>query len=161
VLRRALEFDPSVPGPRRRLTVSLEHLKRFDEAIAVRREGGDSAGAAAYAKGLAEGGPAGYERVRREDLTRQLAVQLAAATAPYKIPQDTVPLFREDRIVYLYAQLGDWTKAMDWVVKLRERRPHRFRLYVANPLFAGLRSDPRFTALVREDGLEGLLSGKR
>jgi serine/threonine-protein kinase len=161
VLRRALEFDPSVPGPRRRLTVSLEHLKRFDEAIAVRREGGDSAGAAAYAKGLAEGGPAGYERVRREDLTRQLAAQLAAASAPYRIPQDTVPQLREERIVYLYAQLGDWTKAMDWVMKLRERRPKRFRLIVTNPLYAGLRSDPRFMALVREEGLEELLSGKR
>jgi serine/threonine protein kinase/tetratricopeptide (TPR) repeat protein len=160
-LRHALEIDPTVPGPRRRLIQSLERLNRFDEAIAVRREGGDTAGAGEYARGLAGAGAAGYERVRKADLTRQLDAQLAAASAPYRIPQDTVPQLREERIVGLYAQLGDWTKAMDWVVKLRERRPRRFRLIVTNPLYAPLRTDPRFTALVKEDGLEGLVSGKR
>ena len=161
VLRRALELDPSVPGPRRRLIVSLEHLKRFDEAVAARRQGGDSAGALAYAKGFAEGGATGYERVRRGDVTRQLEAQLAAASAPYRIPQDTVPQLREERIVSLYSQLGEWTSAMDWVTKLRERRPRRFRLIVTNPLYAPLRVDPRFMALVKEDGLEKLVSGKR
>ncbi len=161
VLRRALELDPSVPGPRRRLILSLEHLKRFDEAIGVRREGGDTTGAAAYAKAFAEGGAEGYARVRREDLTRQLDAQLAAASAPYRIPQDTVPQLREERIVYLYAQLGEWTKAMDWVIKLRERRPKRFLLYVTNPQYAGLRADPRFAQMVEKDGLQGLISRKR
>lgn len=157
VLRQALEQDPSVPGPRRRLILSLEHLRRFPEAVAARREGGDSAGADEYARGLAEGGAAGYERVRKEDLRRQIETQLAAASAPYRIPQDTVPQLREERLIALYAQLEDWTKAMDWVMKLRERRPGRFRLVVTNPLLAGLRSDPRFMALVKEDGLEGLV----
>jgi len=160
-LRRAIDLDPTVPGPRRRLIVSLEHLNRFAEAIAVRRDGGDSAGAAAYEKGFAEGGAAGYDKVRKADFTRQLDAQLAEASAPFKIPQDTVPQLREERIVYLYAQLGDWTKAMDWVMKLHQRRPRRFRLYVTNPLYAGLRADPRFMALVKADGLESLLTVKR
>ncbi len=152
-LRRALDLDPTVPGPRRRLIVALEQLRRFPEAIEVRRDGGDSAGAAAYAKAFAEAGTAGYERVRREDLSGQLAAQLAAAAAPYRIPEDTVPQLREERIAALYAQLGEWTKAMDWVLKLRERRPRRFRLFVMNPLFAGLRADPRFLETARKDGL--------
>jgi hypothetical protein len=46
---------------------------------------------------------------------------------------------------------------MDWVMKLREHRPRRFWLIVANPLFAGLRADPRFMPLVKEERLEGLL----
>jgi hypothetical protein len=69
-----------------------------------------------------------------------------------------VPQLREERLVYLYAQLEDWTKAMDWVLKLRERRPKRFLLYVANPQYAGLRTDPRFMPLVEQDGLRDLLN---
>jgi len=157
VLRQALDRDPSVPGPRRRLILSLEHLRRFPEAIVARREGGDSAGAAAYANGLASGGAAGYERVHRADLQRQIDAQLVAP-GPYRIPRDTVPVLREERLVSLYAQMGEWTEAMDWVMKLRERRPRRFRLIVTNPQYAPLRSDPRFMALIKEDGLEQLLT---
>ncbi len=156
-LRRALEIDPSVPGPRRRLIQSLERLKRFDEAITTRRQGGDTTGAAAYAQGFREGGEAGYERVRRQDLERQLAPLLAPISRPYKLPDDTVPQLREERIVALYAQLGEWTQAMDWVLKLKERRPRRFRLIVTNPFYNGLRNDPRFLPLVKSEGLEGLL----
>jgi hypothetical protein len=46
---------------------------------------------------------------------------------------------------------------MDWVMQLVEHRPRRFRLIVANPQLAGLRRDPRFQALVKEQGLEELL----
>jgi len=162
--RRALDLDPTVPGPRRRLITSLEQLRRFQEAIQARQEGGDSAGAAAYARAYAERGAAGYEQVRKADLQRQLAALEAPLDPPREFPRDTVPVLREERIIALYAQLGEWTKAMDWVMKLRERRPKRFRLIVTNPLLGGLRSDPRFQALVKEDGLESLLrqvSGER
>jgi eukaryotic-like serine/threonine-protein kinase len=157
VLRRALEFDPSVPGPRRRLIMSLEHLKRYDEAIGARRQGGDSAGAAVYARALADAGPAGYERVRREDLQRQLLPLLAPVSRPYKLPDDTVPQLREEKIAERYAQLGEWSKAMDWVLAEFAHRPRRFRLFVTNPLYDGLRSDPRFLPLVRKEGLEAVL----
>jgi len=156
-LTRALDLDPSVPGPRRRLINSLEHLKRFDEAIAARRAGGDRAGADAYAAGLAQGGPEGYERVRRQDLERQISVLSVPPNRPYKVPDDTVPQLREEKVVALYSQLGEWTQAMDWVLKLRERRPKRFLLIVANPLYAGLRNDPRYLPLVKSEGLEELL----
>jgi hypothetical protein len=157
VLRRALEQDPSVPGPRRRLISSLENLKRYDEAIAVRRQGGDSAGAVAYAQGLAEAGESGYQRVRRADLQRQLAALQAPLNRPYRLPDDTVPQLREEKIAALYAQLGEWSKAMDWVLTEYGHRPRRFRLFVTNPAFQGLRSDPRFLPLVRKEGLDGLL----
>jgi serine/threonine-protein kinase len=158
VLRRAVELDPNVVGPRRRLITSLENLKRYQDAIEVRRLGGDSAGAAAYAQGFREGGAAGYERVRRADLERQINAQLADTARPYKLPDDTVPPLREGRIAGLYTQLGEWSKAMDWVEREYRRRPHRFRLFVTNPDFHPLRSDPRFQALARKEGLEALLS---
>ncbi|HJR33726.1 MAG TPA: hypothetical protein VJ817_02170, partial [Gemmatimonadales bacterium] len=162
--RRALDLDPTLTGPRRRLIMSLEQLRRYDEAIEARRQGADTAGAAEYARGFARGGAAGYEAVRRADLRRQVAALEAPLDPPRELPRDTVPPLREERIVALYAQLGEWTKAMDWVMKLVEHRPRRFRLIVANPQLAGLRRDPRFQALVREQGLEELLrqvSGER
>ncbi|HEV8599117.1 MAG TPA: protein kinase [Gemmatimonadales bacterium] len=159
VLRRALEFDPSVPGPRRRLIMSLEHLKRYDEAIGARRQGGDSAGAAAYARALADAGPAGYERIRREDLERQLAALLVPVSRPYKLPDDTVPQLREEKIAERYALLGEWSKAMDWVLAEYSHRPRRFRLFVTNPLYRGLDRDPRFLPLVRKEKLEAIYRG--
>ncbi|HTL05807.1 MAG TPA: tetratricopeptide repeat protein, partial [Gemmatimonadales bacterium] len=157
VLRRALQLDPSVPGPRRRLIQSLEHLKQYPEAIAVRRAGGDAAAAAAYERGWSSGGEAGYQRVQQDDLRRQLAVLEAPLNRPYKVPDDTVPQLREEKIAALYAQLGEWSKAMDWVLKEYEHRPRRFRLYVTNPQYRGLRNDPRFLPMVRREGLEKLL----
>ena len=162
--RRALDLDPTVPGPRRRLITSLEKLGRFQEAVEARRQGADTAAAEEYARGFARGGAVGYETAHQADLRRQVAALEAPLNRPYKLPDDTVPPLREERIVALYAQLGEWTKAMDWVMKLVEHRPRRFRLIVANPQFAGLRRDPRFAALVKDQGLDDLLrqvSGER
>jgi hypothetical protein len=57
-----------------------------------------------------------------------------------------------------YAQLGDWKSAMDWIVRERALRPRRFRLWVTNPDMVEVRRDPRFMALVKEDGLQPLLA---
>ena len=158
-LRRAVEFDPSVPGPRRRLVLCYEKLGKYQEAIEERRTLGDLAGAAAFEKALAGGGAAGYERERLAELRRRADSMAAAPPSPGEL--DQVPPFREGRIAVLYAQLGDWTRAMDWVLKERERRPKRFRLYVTNPDFAGLRNDRRFMVLVRQEGLENLVGSGR
>ncbi|HEV8357823.1 MAG TPA: protein kinase [Gemmatimonadales bacterium] len=155
-LRRAIAFDPSVPGPRRRLVQSYEKLGKYREAIEERRAlgGSDSAGAVAFARAFQQDGAAGYERERRADLIRQVEAMVAAKPAPSDL--DTVPPIREHRIAALYAQLGEWSRAMDWVLKERERRPRRFRLYLTNPDFAGLKNDPRFLPLVKQEGLEKL-----
>jgi serine/threonine-protein kinase len=156
-LRRAVDFDPTVPGPRRRLIFSLEKLKRYPEAIAARREGGDSVWTSKYEKAFQSGGGPAYETVRREDLMHQLQPLLAPLNRPYKVPDDTVPQLREEKVAAIYAQLGQWTDAMDWVLKEYEHRPRRLRLYVTNPAFAGLVNDPRFLSLVKKEGLEALL----
>jgi len=46
---------------------------------------------------------------------------------------------------------------MDWVLTEYQRRPRRFRLFVANPDSDSLPTDPRFLPLVRKQGLEELL----
>ena len=160
-LRRAVEFDPGVPGPHRRLIMSYEKLGRYADAIAERRAlgGPDSIAAVAFESAFRKDGAAGYERERRADLQRRVDSMVAVTPPPSEL--DTVPPLRENRIATLYAQLGDWTRAMDWVLKEHGRRPKRFRLYVANPDFAGLRNDPRFLPLVKQEGLEGLMAGSR
>ena len=160
-LRRAVEFDPGVPGPHRRLILSYERMGRYQDAIAERRAlgGRDSVGAAAFENAFKKDGAAGYERERLADLRRRVDSMVAVRAEPSEL--DTFPPLRENRIATLYAQLGDWTRAMDWVLKERQRRPKRFRLYLTNPDFTGLRNDPRFMPLVKQEGLEGLLRGDR
>lgn len=156
VLRQAITFDPSVPGPRRRLITALERSGRYADAVTERRALGDSS-AALFAQALSQAGPRGYQRVLAADLRDRISSQTRAISEPFQLPRDTVPPTREGRIAALYAQLGEWQSAMDWIVRERARRPRRFRIYVTNPDFFGIQSDPRFTALVREDGLEELV----
>jgi tetratricopeptide (TPR) repeat protein len=160
VLRRAILFDASVPGPHLRLVTVMERRGRYADAIEARRAMKDPA-AEEYARGFASGGPSGYQQVLAKHLRDRIDSLTRAMSAPFRVPRDTIPPTREGRIAALYAQLGEWTEAMDWIVKERERRPRRFRLYVTNPDFAGIRNDPRFAALVKEDGLESLLSVPR
>ena len=148
-----------MPGPRRRLIACYEKLGKYKEAIEERRTLGELTGAAAFARAFTQGGAAGYEQERVADLRRRADSMAAAPPPPSEL--DLVPPFREGRIATLYAQLGDWKRAMDWVLKERERRPRRFRLYVTNPDFAGLRNDPRYLPLVKQEGLEGLMAGGR
>jgi serine/threonine-protein kinase len=158
-LRRAHALDTTAIGPRRRLAASYERLGRYVESIAMRRTlgPGEEANAGLLDAALRREGAAGYQRERRAQLQREVDSLVAIADRPYSYPADTIPLpLREGRIATIYAQLGEWTRAMDWVLREGQRRPHRFRLYVANPEFAGLRNDPRFLALVQREGLESL-----
>ena len=64
-----------------------------------------------------------------------------------------------DRIASGYAELGDWNRAMDWVLKAFDARPGRLRRMLADmPVdFRGLAVDPRYTRLMRVAGLEELI----
>jgi TolB-like protein/Tfp pilus assembly protein PilF/tRNA A-37 threonylcarbamoyl transferase component Bud32 len=57
-------------------------------------------------------------------------------------------------IARVYAGLGDEGPALDWLEKsLEEREPYLIRLNV-DPAFDGLRSNPRFKAMLKKIGLE-------
>jgi hypothetical protein len=64
-----------------------------------------------------------------------------------------------DCIVIAYAELGEWTKAMDWVERAYERRPGRLRRMLTDHPYdhQGLAVDPRYARLLRVAGLEELL----
>jgi hypothetical protein len=159
-LRRAIAFDPAVPGPHRRLITALERGDRYADAVLERRAMGDPR-AEAFGRGFLTGGGQGYQQVLAKDLRERIDSLVRATSEPFRLPRDTIPPTREAQIAALYARLGEWTSAMDWIVRERQRRPRRFRLYVTNPDFGELRADPRFTRLVAEDGLQGLVRSKR
>ena len=112
--------------------------------------------AADFARGFQTGGAQGYQQVLAKDLRERIDSLVRATSEPFLLPRDTMPPTREAQIATLYARLGEWASAMDWIVRERQRRPKRFLLYVTNPDFAELRADPRFTKLVEEDGLSPL-----
>jgi hypothetical protein len=66
---------------------------------------------------------------------------------------DVIPPLREFRLALLHLQLGETTKAMDWIEREYQRRPRRFRIYYDHPDFDQLHDDPRFRALARREGL--------
>ncbi len=152
-LRQAVAIDPTPPGPHLRLVQSLEVLGRYPEAIEARRRGPDSSGAGQFAAGFQRDGAAGYLRVKAADLRRRVDSLERAPTPPRGSAADTVPPLREQRLAMLYLQLGELTKAMDWIEREYQRRPRRFQIYYAHPDFDPLRADPRFRALARREGL--------
>jgi serine/threonine-protein kinase len=94
----------------------------------------------------------------RNDIRRELDELLASAAE--KDPfYDYFARNVGDRIAAGYAELGDWTAAMDWVLKGFESRPGRLRrMLVDMPVdFRGLAVDPRYTRLMRVAGLEELI----
>jgi hypothetical protein len=94
-----------------------------------------------------------------QDLRRELDELLKEAEEgdpfePYYMTRTTA-----DQIVVVYAALGEWHKAMDWVEKAYERRPVRLRRLLTEPPFdrRGLAVDPRYARLLRAAVMEDLL----
>jgi eukaryotic-like serine/threonine-protein kinase len=94
----------------------------------------------------------------QRDLRRELDDLLVAAERGDPFADD----FRRtvaDRIASVYAELGDWHSAMDWVLRVYEHRPGRLRRMLTDMTvnFRGLAVDPRYTRLMRVAGLEELI----
>jgi tetratricopeptide (TPR) repeat protein len=153
VLRRAVAIDPGITGPRDRLIRVFEETGAFDSAIATRRGARDTSGLGELAAAYAAEGPTGYRLVLQQELRRRIdSIEQAMRGPPDEIA-DTIPPLREGRIAALYARLGEWSKATDWVLREYTRRPKRLVTFLANPDFDGLRNDRRLVDLVRRAGL--------
>jgi hypothetical protein len=150
VLRAALAKDAMIPGPWTRIIQIYERTGRWKEAIEARRHAPDTTGAARFAAAFEKEGETGYRRVLEQDIRRRIDSLVTRLNGPQDEIADTVAPLREVRIALLYAQLGEWSKAMDWVLRDRARRPKRISWVLVHPDLAALRNDPRFEALKRE-----------
>lgn len=91
----------------------------------------------------------------RADLQELLA--LAAQEDPFRDRQTSRQV--SDRIIITSGELGDWTRAMDWVERGYYVRPGRLIRVLTDLPFdrRGLAPDRRYARLLRTAGLEFLL----
>jgi serine/threonine-protein kinase len=136
-LRRTLEIDASYPVAQVQLARVLSLQGRHAEAIAALPP--DSVRLGSYESGIA-----GFVHARagRRDLA--LAAARALEARPY-VPAEGVAV--------IYAALGDNDAAFRWLDIAVDTRGVGLIFLAAEPVYAPLRSDPRFPGVLRRIGL--------
>jgi TolB-like protein len=157
-LNTAAEMDPSIGNPHGWLFLvySLQgHHDEAVEALKVSREvsGANPAELESLQRAYSESGWEGVLELQVRRLTERYRAEAAAGESlgTRDMGGDVgLPIL----IARLYALLGRTDEAFEWLdVALEERRIglHTLRY---NPIWDGLRSDPRYTAALRRMGLE-------
>jgi tetratricopeptide (TPR) repeat protein len=159
VLKRAISLVPNYSLALERL--ERAHLAHGDATLAVELRGARLRIAGRIERaGLleAETGEFGAATAIRNDLRRELDSLLEQAATSDPFAEDWKRNVA-DRIAAGYAELGQWTDAMEWVQRIHDRRPGRLRRMLTEmPVdYRGLAVDPRYTRLMRVAGLEGLI----
>lgn len=137
-LRKTLEMGPDFPLAARYLARVYAHKGMDKQAFAEYRWSTEPLGVAAAddtrsAKAFAASGLAGYYRFELDRLKKLLK-------------QRYVPPFDLAR---LYAALGDRDRAIEWLGKAIEERSYAMPFLKVDPDFDNVRSDPRFSNLLR------------
>ena len=106
-----------------------------------------------------DGGRLGAALAIQHDLRRELEKLLRQAEQTDPFAEPYLTRTTADQIVVVYAALGEWHKAMDWVERAYDRRPVRLRRLLTEPLFdrRGLAVDPRYARLLRMAVMEELM----
>jgi TolB-like protein/DNA-binding winged helix-turn-helix (wHTH) protein/Flp pilus assembly protein TadD len=138
--RRAIEYDPTFFGSHVVLGISYVGKGMYNEGIQALE--------AAVSRG---GGPKsrsklGYALAKAGKVAEALKIveDLKSTNAKYPFAYD---------IAVIYAGLGDKENAFQWLTKCYEERSSSMTGLGVTPVLDGLRSDPRFTALVNKVGL--------
>ena len=96
---------------------------------------------------------------READLRREL--QQLLEKAQVEDPFQDVETSRQasDKILVVLAELGEWSKAMDWVEQGYHRRPGRLRRVLMDLPYnrRGLAVDARYARLLKTAGLTHLI----
>lgn len=140
--KRAMELDPDYFMPHFILGRAYARLGKGSEAIAELKHKAASAEETplmAAALGLA------YGTGGQTKQTQKIVQAFAAYAKKRYIPATYFGM--------LYAGLGDWEQALDWLEKAYEERADGLTWINVEPMFDGLRQQPRFQALVKKMGL--------
>jgi TolB-like protein len=173
-IKRARELDPfsfSVNWDAGRM---LCFARRYDEALAELRQAGDMERNSPavdiwtfksyWAKGQADEAVAvdmrlrGYRDRLNVDILREAYSTKGLRGYWTKVRELVLPKFRTTpigwyRLAEINTYLGDKEEAFRWLEKAYEERPNWIPWIKVDPSLDGLRSDPRFTALLRRMGL--------
>lgn len=123
---------------------ALQELNRLDEAIANHRRAITlTSGSALYVASLARAQAIAGQRAQAEELLRQL---LARGQSGGYVPSY--------EIAKVYEALGQRDRAVEWLERAYRQRSHSMVFLKVDPQLRGLRSDPRFIALVERVGLK-------
>jgi tetratricopeptide (TPR) repeat protein len=162
VVRRAIALRPTHIPSLERMELALVQLGDLEQAVDFRVSRLRLAGQATRADQLlADAARVGPAAARQNDLRRELDVYLRLAEQGDPFAAHTTSRSVGDRIALVYAELGEWAKAVDWIERAQAHRPGRLRRLLMDVPFdrAGLSSEPRFLRLLRVAGLEDLRNG--
>jgi DNA-binding winged helix-turn-helix (wHTH) protein/TolB-like protein/tetratricopeptide (TPR) repeat protein len=141
--RKAIDLDPQFARAHTRLGITYAAQRHFADAISEFKQARSLSGPDPYLDGLlgfaqAFSGNAGAARKLLEELTE-------------RSQHEYVPAFS---MALICIGLGERDLAFEWLAKSYQDRSTYMVWIKADPLFDSIRSDPRFTALVNQMGLQ-------
>jgi eukaryotic-like serine/threonine-protein kinase len=141
-LRKTLELDPNFITAHHRLGLAYERKGMYEEAIAEFQKVFDLSGGKPL--GLATLGRAYAVSGRREQGQKALAELLELSKRRYVSPA---------HIALIYAALGDKDQAFVWLDRAEKEHDMLLGRLKVDPRYDSLRTDPRFTELMRRVGV--------
>jgi tetratricopeptide (TPR) repeat protein len=159
-LKKAISIKSGYGPALERLELAYYRIGEHDRALETRASrlglGGHNERADILEREAAE---LGFPEARTRDVRRELETLLSEAEISDPFVEGVSSRSPADCIVIAYAELGEWSKAMDWIERAYQRRPGRLRRLLTDHLYDhhGLAVDPRYARLLRVAGLEELL----
>ncbi|MCX5801031.1 MAG: protein kinase [Candidatus Eisenbacteria bacterium] len=142
--KKTLELDPNFAVAHSCLGSVYAAQGRFDEAIAESQKARALLGSSPF--GLSELGYAYARSGNKGEAARILNELLGLSKQAYSVSSG---------IALVYCGLGDKDKAFEWLEKAYQKREGGFLYLKMDPAWDGLRSDARFSELLKKMGLEG------
>jgi len=140
---KTLELDPNFPIARSMLGSTYVLQGRFDEGIAELEKTRATVGSGPFV--LSDLGYSYARAGRRSDAARVLDELVSLSSRGYSVSQG---------IALVYWALGDKDKTFDWLERVGEGWSSVLTSTKIDPMWDGLRSDPRFAALMKKMGSE-------
>lgn len=159
-LRDALRLAPKYDAALERLEMSCHRAGLHDEALDARRSMLGVRGETERLQLLmAEAETQGWPAAREADLRRELQQLLARAHSEDPFQDTSTSRQLSDKLIIVLAELGEWSRAMDWVEQGYHRRPGRLRRVLMDLPYnrKGLAVDSRYARLLRTAGHSDLI----
>lgn len=159
-LRDALRLAPKYDAALERLEMSCHRAGLHDEALDARRSMLGVRGETERLQLLMEEAETqGWPAAREADLRRELQQLLARAHSEDPFQDTSTSRQLSDKLIIVLAELGEWSRAMDWVEQGYHRRPGRLRRVLMDLPYnrKGLAVDSRYARLLRTAGHSDLI----